>query len=126
MRTNQVTVVVFFWLVYRESGGGLEPSRFQALSAYAPILGTPRRFDLTLLSANPSAETLLTRLESLEVHLIASFTDEDVLDLIESRINAFRRVKQQLSNPSKYISGGKNKMISQRRSLDFRWKWGLR
>ena len=56
-----------------------------------PYVARPDVFDLKLLSANSSSETPLPRLESLEAHLIASFTDEDVLDLIRSRINAFKR-----------------------------------
>ena len=51
-------------------------------------MARPDAFDLKLLSINSSAETPLPRLESLEAHLIA---DQDVLDLIKSRINAFQR-----------------------------------
>ena len=67
------------------------PSNFA--SRHSPLwthTWRPDLFNLKLLSSNPSADTLFPRLGSLEAHLIASFTDGDVLDLIESRINAFK------------------------------------
>ena len=51
----------------------------------------PDRFDLKLLSIGSSAVTLLPRLESLEAYHLSSLTDEDLLDLITSRLDAFRR-----------------------------------
>jgi hypothetical protein len=51
----------------------------------------PDLFDLKLLSIIQSAVTPLPRLESLEAYNLASLRDEDLLDLITSRINAFKR-----------------------------------
>jgi hypothetical protein len=51
----------------------------------------PDVFDLKLLSIVPSAVTPLPRLESLEAYIPASLMDDDLLDLITSRINAFKR-----------------------------------
>ena len=48
-------------------------------------------FDLKLLSIGSSAMIPLPKLESLEAHNLASLTDEDLLDLITTRINAFQR-----------------------------------
>jgi hypothetical protein len=48
-------------------------------------------FDLMLLSIGSSSVTPLTKLESLEAYDLASLTDEDLLDLITSRIDAFKR-----------------------------------
>ena len=45
-------------------------------------------FDLKILSIGSGDETLLPRLESLEAHNLLSFTDQDLLDLITSRIDA--------------------------------------
>ena len=51
----------------------------------------PDLFDLKLLSIGSSPVTPLPRLESLEAYDLASLTDEDLLDLITGRINAFKR-----------------------------------
>jgi len=56
-----------------------------------PYTARPNAFDLKPLLINSSAETPLPRLESLEAYLIASFTDEDVLNLIKNRVDAFKR-----------------------------------
>ena len=56
-----------------------------------PYVARPDTLDLKLLSITSPQETPLPKLESLEAYLIVSFTDEDVLDLIKSRINAFKR-----------------------------------
>ena len=51
----------------------------------------PDVFDLKFLSIGSSAITPLPRLESLEAYNLASLTDDDLLDLITSRLNAFNR-----------------------------------
>ena len=51
----------------------------------------PDNFDLKLLSMAASAMTPLPKLESLEAYNLASLTDEDLLGLITSRIDAFKR-----------------------------------
>jgi len=51
----------------------------------------PDVFDLKLLSIGSPAVTRLPRLESLEAYNLASLRDEDLLNMIRSRINAFRR-----------------------------------
>jgi len=56
-----------------------------------PYTARPDAFDLKLLLINSSAETPLPRLESLEAYFIASFTDEDILNLIKTRVDAFKR-----------------------------------
>jgi len=48
-------------------------------------------FDLKLLSVGSSAMAPLPKLESLEAYNLASLADEDLLNLITSRINAFKR-----------------------------------
>jgi hypothetical protein len=48
-------------------------------------------FDLKLLSIGSSAVIPVPRLEYLEAYNLAILTDEDLLDLITSRINAFKR-----------------------------------
>ena len=62
---------------------------------YPPIFDQdvvrPDNFDLKLLSIGSSAVTPLPKLESLEAYSLESLTDEDLLDLITSRINAFKR-----------------------------------
>jgi len=83
-RGEKITHIVF---------GRPSPSNFASShsSLMDPYVARPDVVDLNLLSINSSAETLLPRLQSLEAYRIASFTDEDVLDLIKSRINAFKR-----------------------------------
>jgi hypothetical protein len=51
----------------------------------------PDCFDLKLLSIGSSTVTPFPRLESLEAYNLARLTDEDLLDLITSRTNAFKR-----------------------------------
>jgi len=51
----------------------------------------PDVFDLKLLSIGSSPMAPLPRLESLEAYNLESLTDEDLLDVIMSRINAFKR-----------------------------------
>ena len=51
----------------------------------------PDVFNLKLLSIGSSLVTPLPRLESLEAYYLASLTDENLLDVIISRINAFKR-----------------------------------
>jgi hypothetical protein len=51
----------------------------------------PDLFDLKLLSIGSSPVTSLPRLESLEAYHLAGLTDEDLLDVITSRINAFKQ-----------------------------------
>jgi len=51
----------------------------------------PDDFDLKLLSIGSSAVLPLPKLESLEAYDLESLADEDLLDLITSRINAFKR-----------------------------------
>jgi len=62
---------------------------------YPPLvdqdLVLPDVFDLKLLSIGSSPVTPLPRLESLEAYNLESLTDEDLLDVIMSRINAFKR-----------------------------------
>jgi len=53
----------------------------------------PDHFDLKLLSIGTSAVTPFPRLESLEAYNLARLTDEDLLDLITSRTNAFKRAE---------------------------------
>ena len=48
-------------------------------------------FDLKVLSIDSEAVALLPRLESLEAYNLSSLTDEDLLNVITSRIKAFRR-----------------------------------
>ena len=48
-------------------------------------------FDLKLLSIGPSSMAPLPKLESLEAYNLASLADEDLLALITSRIDAFKR-----------------------------------
>ena len=56
-----------------------------------PDVGCPDLFDLRLLSIGLSSVTLLPGLEFLEAYHLASLTDEDLLDVIICRINAFKR-----------------------------------
>jgi uncharacterized protein YqcC (DUF446 family) len=56
-----------------------------------PDVVRPDHFDLKILSIGSGAVTLLPRLGSLEAHHLSSLTDEDLLDVITSRINAFQR-----------------------------------
>ena len=62
---------------------------------YPPLveqdLERPDIFDLKLLSIGSSLVAPFPRLDSLEVYNLASLTDEDLLDVIISRINAFKR-----------------------------------
>jgi len=51
----------------------------------------PDKFDLKLLLIGSSAVLPLPKLESLEAYNLASLADEDLLDLITTRINAFKR-----------------------------------
>ena len=51
----------------------------------------PDVFDLKLLSIGLSALTRLPRLESLEAYNLANLTNDDLLNMIMSRINAFKR-----------------------------------
>ena len=51
----------------------------------------PDHFDLKLLSIGSSSVTPLPRLESLEAYNLVSLKDEDLLDLVTSRLNAFKR-----------------------------------
>ena len=56
-----------------------------------PDVVRPDPFDLKTLSIGSVAMTLLPRLEFLEAYLLSSLTDEDLLDVITTRINAFKR-----------------------------------
>ena len=56
-----------------------------------PDVGCPDLFDLRLLSIGLSSVTLLPGLEFLEAYHLTSLTDEDLLDVIICRINAFKR-----------------------------------
>ena len=56
-----------------------------------PDVVRPDPFDLKILSISSGTVTLLPRLESLEAYRLSSLTDEDLLDVIMSRINAFQR-----------------------------------
>ncbi|KIM41494.1 hypothetical protein M413DRAFT_149619, partial [Hebeloma cylindrosporum] len=51
----------------------------------------PDNFDLRILCVGSSGVTPLPRLESLEAYQLSSLTDDDLLDLITSRINASLR-----------------------------------
>ena len=73
-------------LVFERPRGQLPPSHMTDADA-----SYPDRFDLKVLSIGSEAEILLPRLEFLEAYNLASFTDEDLLDLITSRINASQR-----------------------------------
>ena len=48
-------------------------------------------FDLRILSIGPLGVSPLPRLESLEAYQLSSLTDEDLLDVITSRINTFKQ-----------------------------------
>ena len=56
-----------------------------------PDILCPDTFDLRILSIGSLVVTPLPRLESLEAYQLSRLTDEDLLDLITSRINAFKR-----------------------------------
>ena len=53
-----------------------------------PDLVLPDPFDLKILSIGSGAVTLFPRLESLEAYYLSSLTDEDLVDMIMSRIDA--------------------------------------
>ena len=75
--------------------GKPSPTDLSGQIFYPPFLDQdvvrPDHFDLKLLSVGSSAVTPFPRLESLEAYHLARLTDEDLLDLITSRTNAFKR-----------------------------------
>ena len=85
-RGAQVTHVVFGLPPLTNTSGDYFPPAFMN-----PDAVHPDRFDLKILSIDSVATTLLPRLESLEAYHLSSLTDEDLLDVITSRINAFTR-----------------------------------
>ena len=82
-RGEQVTRVVFGKPPFANTSGHL----FNA----DPDVVHQDRFDLKILSISSGAVTLLPRLEFLEAYNLSSLTDEDLLDMITSRINASQR-----------------------------------
>jgi len=68
-----------------------KPPPAKALGRRNPDMSRPDMFDLRILSVGPLDVSPLPRLESLEAYQLSSLTDEDLLDLITSRINAFKR-----------------------------------
>jgi hypothetical protein len=89
-RGAQVTHVVFGIPPLTNTFGDYFPPRLINLNPDADPVH-PDRFDLKILSIDSVATTLLPRLESLEAYHLSSLTDEELLDMITSRINAFIR-----------------------------------
>lgn len=98
-RGAQVTHVVFGRSPPRDANG--RPSYFIYTD---PDVTSQDPFDFRILSVDSSAMTVLPRLESLEAYHRYSFTDEDLLGVIASRIDGFRRGQTAALNLSKYIS----------------------
>jgi hypothetical protein len=85
-RGERVTRVVF----------GKPPTTASGHHLFYPPFTDPERvrpdpFDLKILSIGSGGATLLPRLESLEAYQLSSLTDENLLDVITSRINASQR-----------------------------------
>jgi hypothetical protein len=81
-RGQRVTRVVF---------GKPPPGYFSPPPLINPDKIHPDRFDLRILLVGSVETTLLPRLESLEAYYLSSLSDEDLLEVITSRINAFKR-----------------------------------
>jgi len=58
------------------------------------------RLDLRIFSIDSVATTLFPRLESLEAYHLSRLTDEDLLGVITSGINAFTRGEAGLGLPA--------------------------
>ena len=85
-RGEQVTHLVFGKPPFTNPSGHIV---YPALFDHDVI--RPDHFDLKLLSIGSSAVIPLPRLQSLQVYHLSSLTDQDLLDLITNRLNAFRR-----------------------------------
>ncbi|KIM41499.1 hypothetical protein M413DRAFT_149674 [Hebeloma cylindrosporum] len=86
-RAGRITRVVF---------GRPPPTNTSGHHPFPPIFEDtdvvyPDQFDLRMLLIGSEPVTLLPRLEYLEIYCLSSLTDEDLLDVIKSRINAFQR-----------------------------------
>jgi len=84
-RGERVTHVVFGRPSFANTSNHLFPFNMD------PDVMRRDNFDLKILSIGSEAVALLPRLESLEAYNLSSLTDEDLLDMITSRIKASQR-----------------------------------